>query len=98
MKVAKSSSSSSCKRNVVEFIVIHFIGYISPYIRRIFDVIPYIRCFKISILLHLFSLSNKWTYPNLNVYLFVIERQFGLGKKYQFMVLRKKGKKRKKKR
>jgi hypothetical protein len=44
---------------------------------------------KISRLLYLFSMSNKWTYPNLNVYLFNIERQCGLGKKPQFNVLRR---------
>jgi len=32
-------------------------------------------------LLCLFSLSNKWNYPHLNIYLFVIEKQCGLEKK-----------------
>ena len=35
---------------------------------------------KISRLLYLFSLSNKWTCPHFSVYLFLIERQCGLEK------------------
>jgi hypothetical protein len=37
---------------------------------------------EVSRVWYLFSLSNKWTYPHLSFYFFVIERQCGLGKKY----------------